>query len=175
MEPGNEADAWTSVADRGATERKHVAPPPWSPPNATVKHELVDEIVRWCLDGRPNEACGLLVGATFAEDGGSPTRFVPMANALNSPYRYEIDSQELFRVLTDLDERDEVVWGIVHSHVASQPEPSNTDVGIATYPDGRPTWPGALYLICSLASDPPVIRAWTIENGAVSEVVLQPG
>ena len=43
-----------------------------------------------------------------------------------------------------IDDADEVVWGIFHSHVASPPEPSMTDVGLAAYPD-------ALYLIGSLA------------------------
>ena len=60
-----------------------------------------------------------------------------------------------------------MVWGIVHSHVASKAEPSATDVGLAAYPD-------ALYLICSLATDPPVVRAWLIDAGRVSEVVLNP-
>ena len=58
------------------------------------------------------------------------------------------------------------MWGIVHSHVASRAEPSATDVGLASYPD-------ALYLICSLAEPTPVVRAWTIVDGQVSEVVLE--
>jgi proteasome lid subunit RPN8/RPN11 len=129
---------------------------------------LLDEIVAWCVAGKPNEACGLLAARQTADDGGTPSRFLPLRNAKASPYRYEIDSQDLYRALMDLDDRDEVVWGIVHSHVASAPVPSNTDVGLAAYPD-------ALYLICSLASDPAVVRAWTIVAGQVNEVVLQPG
>ena len=74
-------------------------------------------------------------------------------------------SQELLTAILDIDDRDQVVWGIVHSHVASKAEPSATDVGLAQYPD-------ALYLICSLASDPPIVRAWSIVEGGVSEVVL---
>ena len=58
-------------------------------------------------------------------------------------------------------------WGIVHSHVASAPAPSATDVGLAQYPD-------AVYLICSLATEPPQVRGWTIRDGAVGEVVLEP-
>ena len=126
------------------------------------------QIVEWAMHGPPNEACGLLAADRIAEDGGTPTRFLPMRNAAASPYRYEMESQELLRAILDIDDRDEVVWGIVHSHVASKAEPSATDVGLAAYPD-------ALYLICSLAADPPVVRAWSIVDGRVSgEVVLQP-
>ena len=34
-------------------------------------------------------------------------------------------------------------------------------------------WPDALYLICSLAVEPPLIRAWSIRDGTVDEVQLQ--
>ena len=36
------------------------------------------------------------------------------------------------------------------------------------------TDPDALYLICSLATEPPVVRAWHIRDGAVAEIVLEP-
>ena len=67
--------------------------------------------------------------------------------------------------MLDIDDAGEEVWGIVHSHVASPAIPSDTDIGLAG-------WPDALYLICSLAVDPPVVRAWSIRDGSVSEVAL---
>ena len=48
----------------------------------------------------------------------------------------------------------------------SPPRPSATDVGLAFDPE-------ALYLLCSFASEPPEVRAWTIVEGAVNEVVLE--
>ena len=66
-----------------------------------------------------------------------------------------------------IDDADEVVWGIFHSHVASAPRPSATDVRLAAYPD-------ALYLLCSLRDpDAPEVRAWTILDGTITEVPLQ--
>ena len=118
-------------------------------------------------DAYPYEGCGLLVSDRSAEDGGLPRRFVGMRNAAASPYRYLMNAEEQLRVLLEIDDADDVVWAIVHSHVASPPRPSATDVGLATYPD-------ALYLICSFASEPPDLRAWTIVEGAVNEVVLEP-
>ena len=128
--------------------------------------ELLSAIVGWSLDGRPNEACGLIAGAASAMEGGMPTRFLPLTNVAASPYRYLIDPDEQLRTMLAIDDADEVVWGIVHSHVASPAVPSDTDVGLAAYPD-------ALYLICSLAGAEPAVRAWAIRDGVVDEVELQ--
>lgn len=168
LEPGPEADAWRTAADEGGARRR-VAPthPAWVPANASLSTELQAEIVAWARAGLPNEACGVLAANRTAEDGGTPTRFLPMRNAAASPYRYEMDSHELLRTILELEDADQLVWGIVHSHVASRAEPSATDVGLAAYQD-------ALYVICSLASDEAVLRAWSIVDGRVSEVVLQP-
>jgi proteasome lid subunit RPN8/RPN11 len=128
---------------------------------------LLQELIDWARAGYPNEACGLIAGDRFARDGGAPLRFHGTANAAASPYRYVIDPDEQFRLLTAIDDADEVVWGIFHSHVRSPAEPSPTDIGLAFYP-------GSLYLICSLAdADHPEVRAWEIEDGRVDEVSLE--
>ena len=85
--------------------------------------------------GVPNEACGILVSDRYWADGGVALRWVGLRNAAESPYRYMIDAQEQLQVWTELDDADEVVWAIVHSHVASPARPSQTDVGLAFYPD----------------------------------------
>jgi proteasome lid subunit RPN8/RPN11 len=57
--------------------------------------------------------------------------------------------------------------GIFHSHVATEAYPSRTDVELAAYPD-------AAYLILSLADqDAPVLRAFSIRDGQVSERELE--
>jgi proteasome lid subunit RPN8/RPN11 len=164
-------EAWQRAADGGAAARSSAgtrgAAPPWTPASAALPGRLRTQIIEWCRAGLPNEACGLLVGDRFAEDGGIPTRFVGMRNAAASPYRYLIDPDEQLGVMLAIDDADEVVWGIVHSHVASSPAPSATDVGLAAYPD-------AVYLICSFVTDPPQLRGWTIRDGAVGEVVIEP-
>jgi proteasome lid subunit RPN8/RPN11 len=97
---------------------------------------------------------------------------VPARNALGSPYRYEIDPDDLLRVTIETDDADEAIWGIVHSHVASPARPSPTDLRQALYPD-------ALYILASLApeeADPATgeesVRAWRIVDGGVHEVHL---
>lgn len=141
----------------GATDRSAAAVP--------IPESLLAQVVEWSLAGRPNEACGLIAGTALALDGGVATRFLPLTNAAASPFRYLIDSDEQLRAMLDIDDSDEVVWGIVHSHVASPAIPSDTDVGLAAYPD-------ALYLICSLAEPTPHVRAWSINRGVVIEVAF---
>jgi [CysO sulfur-carrier protein]-S-L-cysteine hydrolase len=159
-----EVSAWQHAADAGRERRTGASA---SGSSAGISADLLDSIVAWCLAGRPNEACGLIAGSAPALEGGSPTRFLPLTNAAASPYRYLIDPDEQLGAMLDIDDADEMVWGIVHSHVMSPAMPSDTDVGLAAYPD-------ALYLICSLANDAPHVRAWSIQGGAVSEVELRP-
>ena len=94
----------------------------------------------------PNEACGLIVGDRAASDGGRALRYVPARNAAASPYRYVIDPLDLYRISVEIDEADEVFWGIVHSHTHTPARPSPTDVGLAFYPD-------AVYVLVSLSPD----------------------
>lgn len=118
----------------------------------------------------PNEACGLIVGEVSAAHGGTALRYEPTKNAAASPYRYEIDAADLYRVSVAADDVDEMIWGIVHSHTHTPAVPSPTDIGLAFYPD-------ALYLLVSLDEDEadpatgePSLRAWRIVDGTIHEV-----
>lgn len=120
----------------------------------------------------PNEACGLVIGDGPAADGGRALRYEPARNRAASPYRYEIDPDDLYRLTIETDDADETFWAIVHSHTHTPAVPSPTDIGLAFYPD-------ALYVLVSLAPDQadpttgePGIRAWRILDGHVHEVEL---
>ena len=168
-----EVDDWQRAADSGAAAQARAAAsgprgagPPWVPASARVPAPIREEIIDWLRAAAPNEGCGVLVAPAVAEDGGVPTRFVGMRNVAESPFRYLMDPLEQLELLEQIDEHDEVVWGIVHSHVESPPSPSPTDIGLAAFPE-------AVYLLASFASEPPELRAWTIVDGAVNEVVLE--
>lgn len=129
-------------------------------------------IVEHALAAVPNEACGLIVGDGSAAEGGRALRWEPVRNALASPYRYEIDPDDLLRLTIETDDADQVFWAIVHSHVASPARPSPTDLRQAHYPE-------ALYVVVSLdpgEADPVTgaesVRAWRIVDGGVHEVEL---
>jgi proteasome lid subunit RPN8/RPN11 len=137
-----------------------------APLSVEVPRALVDAIVAHARAEEPNEACGLIVGDRPAADGGRPLRWEPTRNKAASPFRYEIDPADLLRLTLATDEADETFWAIVHSHVRTPARPSPTDVGLAFYPD-------ALYVLVSLATDEPDVRAYRILGGEVSEVELR--
>jgi Predicted metal-dependent protease of the PAD1/JAB1 superfamily len=132
--------------------------------------EIREAIVAHARAEYPNESCGLIVGDAPAASGGPARRFEPTRNKAASPYRYEIHPDDLLRLTIEIDDADEVVWGIVHSHTHTPAVPSPTDVGLAFYPD-------ALYLLVSLSDDEadpvtggPGLRAWRIPGADGGEV-----
>ncbi len=142
------------------------------PARASLPIEIRRAVVAHARAEYPNEACGLVAGTAAAAAGGSATRWHATRNRAASPLRYEIDPDDLLRVVLAIDDAGEAIWGIVHSHVRSPARPSPTDVGLAFYPD-------ALYLLVSLSADEadPVtgaesVRAWRIVDGQVFEVAL---
>ncbi len=142
------------------------------PVSAVLPTAIREAIVAHARGEYPNEACGLIVGSAAAAAGGQALRFEATRNKAASPYRYEIDPDDLYRLTVSTDDADEVFWGIVHSHTHSPAVPSPTDVGLAFYPD-------ALYLLVTLADDEadaatgePGVRAWRILDGEVFEVAL---
>ena len=145
------------------------------PTVASLPATIREAIVAHARAEYPNEACGLIVGDRPVADGGRALRFEPTRNKAASPYRYEIDPQDLLRLTIATDDADEVFWGIVHSHTHTAAEPSPTDIGLAFYPD-------ALYILVTLSADEadpatggPGVRAWRIVGGETHEVALGQG
>jgi len=143
------------------------------PPSAPLPATMVQELIEHARAEYPNEMCGLIIGSAPAADGGRALRFEATRNKATSPYRYEIDPDDLYRITVAADDADEAIWGIVHSHTHTPAVPSPTDIGLAFYPD-------ALYLLVSLSDDEadpgtgaPSLRAWRIVEGVVHEVELR--
>lgn len=150
----------------GAMGRPHPGPE-----RVRLSRAIRDAILAHARAELPKEACGLVIGSDAPAAGGRALRWEPARNALASPYRYEIDPQDLLRLTIEIDDAGETIWGIVHSHVLSPARPSPTDVRAALYPD-------ALYLLVSMDpaeadDDGPSVRAWRIVSEAVHEVALE--
>ena len=133
---------------------------------ARLPRALADAIVAHARAEAPLEACGLVIGSAPPAADGTPLRYVACRNRLASPYRYEVHPDDLLRVVMTADDAGEVLWAIVHSHVATAAVPSGTDIGLAT-------WPDALQLVVSLAGDAPVLHAWRIAAGHARAVGLE--
>lgn len=138
------------------------------PVSVLLEPELIQAVIDHARAEDPNEACGLIIGDGPAAAGGTALRFEPTRNKAASPYRYEIHPDDLLRLTIATDDADEVFWAIVHSHVRSAAYPSPTDVGLALYPD-------ALYLLVSLESDQPELRAYRIVEGEIHPVEILVG
>jgi proteasome lid subunit RPN8/RPN11 len=65
--------------------------------------------------------------------------------------------------MRELDDSELDMLGIFHSHTHTQAYPSSTDVNLAA------NWPEAYYLIASLMNEAPLLRAFRIVNGQVTE------
>jgi proteasome lid subunit RPN8/RPN11 len=99
----------------------------------------------------PNEACGLV-----ALRNGVAERYIPARNGAASPYRFELETEPENWFLED----DGYELAVFHSHVASPPRPSRTDV------ENIGLWEGRPYLILSLGTGE--LAAWTIADGQIS-------
>ena len=100
----------------------------------------------------PNEACGVVV----LRDGVSE-RYVAGRNRAASPYRFELEVDPEVWFLED----DGYELAVFHSHPASPPRPSRTDV------ENIGLWEGRPYLILSLATGD--LAAFRIEGGQIAE------
>jgi proteasome lid subunit RPN8/RPN11 len=129
-----------------------------------IERALADELIAQAVEEAPNECCGIIAAA----DGRFTAHF-RARNEFASPMRFQIDSRDQIRIANEIEERGEEIGAIFHSHPNSEAAPSQTDVNLASW------WPGVLWVICSLAQDEPVLRAFRIDGSDVEEVQLDVG
>jgi [CysO sulfur-carrier protein]-S-L-cysteine hydrolase len=127
---------------------------------------VAEALLRHARSELPNEACGLLAGSLA---DGTASAYHPARNSEASPLRYNVDPEDLVRIVFALDAAGEDLVAIFHSHTRSPAVPSATDRRTAQYP-------GVFYLLATLA-DPVAaaqraLRAWRIHGGQTFEVPL---
>jgi len=111
----------------------------------------------------PRECCGLLFG-----DGEVVDRLVRGRNVHPTPEtRYEIDPAQLRQAIAGNDDTERTLVGIYHSHPATKPEPSYTDITNATL-----TWPAQVYVLTSLRSEPPEVYAYRISGAEAKKIPI---
>lgn len=134
-----------------------------------MPRRLADEVIAHCLEGRPNEACGIL-----AAHDGAIVKIFRMRNATASPVRYSLDPKEQLAVYNRIADEGWELGGVFHSHTRTEAYPSPTDVRLAA--EDVP------YVIVSLAAEPAAMRAfrivkqsWTEADGEVTEIPIVVG
>ena len=127
-----------------------------------IPKQISEEMAEHAREEVPNECCGLIGGTD-----GELTTLYRATNSEGSPLRYNLDPQDQFRIMREMEERGEELAAIYHSHTKSEATPSQTDISLAAYPD-------ALYLIVSLKEGERTPRGFWIDrdNSRVEEAEL---
>jgi [CysO sulfur-carrier protein]-S-L-cysteine hydrolase len=129
----------------------------------SLPQSFIREMIAHAQEDAPNECCGIIAG----EDGRAQKLF-RAKNAEASPYRYNVEPKDLFRIFRECDDNGWSFLAIYHSHTASEAYPSPTDVRLAF-------WPEAYYVLVSLQdADKPVVRAFRILDSEISEEEIAP-
>jgi proteasome lid subunit RPN8/RPN11 len=130
----------------------------------TLPNALIDEMIAHAREEAPNECCGIIAG-----QDGRAVKLFRANNSEASPFRYNVDSADLFRIHRECDKNDWEFMVIYHSHTASEAYPSATDVRLAA-------WPETFYVLVSLMEpDEAVVGAFRIVDGRVEEEELAAG
>jgi proteasome lid subunit RPN8/RPN11 len=128
----------------------------------TISRSMVNQILEQSRAEYPDEACGVILGPFGAD---TPTRLKPMINAAHSPTFYEFDPKDLLALYREVDDNDEEIVVIYHSHTETEAYPSRTDIAYA----GEP---GAHYVLVSTREEiapATEFRSYRIIDGVVTE------
>ena len=128
----------------------------------TISKKIVDAILEQSRVEYPDECCGVILGPVGAD---TPVRLKPMINAPHSPTFYEFDPKDLLALYREVDDKDEEIVVIYHSHTETEARPSRTDIAYA----GEP---GAHYVLVSTREEiapATEFRSFRIVDGVVTE------
>ncbi len=106
----------------------------------------------------PAEACGLLAGLN-----GVVVGVLPVPNQLNSPERFLMEPVGQLRALQLIEEQQQDLLAIFHSHPLGPEQPSQTDISEFLYP-------GVLSVIVFQRGDSWNMRAFQILPDSYEEV-----
>jgi proteasome lid subunit RPN8/RPN11 len=116
-----------------------------------------DRMLQHCIDGLPNEACGLLAGTVEGEKKTIKKVYL-LTNIDESREHFSMDPKEQLAAVKDARANGWVLIGNFHSHPESPSRPSEEDKRLA-YDSSIE------YLILSLMErENPVLKAFGIDN-----------
>jgi proteasome lid subunit RPN8/RPN11 len=127
-----------------------------------ISQAHIDAILEQSRVEYPDEACGVILGPLGKDHA---LRLKPMINAAHSPTFYEFDPKDLLSLYREVDDNDEEIVVIYHSHTETEAYPSRTDIAYA----GEP---GAHYVLVSTRKEiapATEFRSYRIIDGVVTE------
>lgn len=121
--------------------------------------EARQAILDHCTAAAPAEGCGL-----FAVSDGVVRAVYPTGNEAPGLDSFVVPPAGHYAALEHAEAHGWELGGSFHSHPRGEPVPSPIDVADALDP-------GWVYLVVGPATEP-IVRAWRIRSGIVSEVAL---
>jgi proteasome lid subunit RPN8/RPN11 len=126
-----------------------------------IAQKVIDDVLMHAWEEAPNECCGLLIGNRVTIESSVRTR-----NREASPTRYLIDPADHFAAIHAARAAGKRVVGAYHSHPASAPQPSESDIAEANWGSDF------LYLIVSLKTPAAEIFTYRLKHGRVVPVLF---
>ncbi|QHQ59998.1 hypothetical protein Ana3638_03715 [Anaerocolumna sedimenticola] len=126
----------------------------------------IKALFTYCIEGLPNECCGLLAG--IIEDGiKTVTHIFYLKNTDQSPEHFSMDIKEQFQVISQIRKNNLQLVGNFHSHPSTPSRPSAEDIRLAFDPN-------LSYVIISLQErENPVINSFNIKDSKAGKDQLQ--
>jgi [CysO sulfur-carrier protein]-S-L-cysteine hydrolase len=134
-----------------------------------IAADLLEEIVAHALENPKIECCGLVAVEPRSDNGPKTAMRVYRAENIHATaLKFEIDPMEQYRLTEEIEAEGWEIGALYHSHVRSEPKPSQTDISFAQYL-GNIEW-----IIVGLAADKePEVRSYLITGSDVREVPLE--
>lgn len=126
-----------------------------------ITRQTYEAIVAQARAELPDESCGYLLG----EDKTAFENYA-MTNIDHSPEHFSFDPAEQFAAIRYARKQGLKVIGNWHSHPSSPSRPSQEDIRLANDPR-------IAYFILSLASEEPVLNAFSVQAGVIEKLVLE--
>lgn len=128
-----------------------------------LKKEDYDVMLKHCIEGLPNEACGLIAG-TIQGNTKTVEKVYLLTNLDESNEHFSMDPKEQLAAIKDARANDLVLLGNFHSHPESPSRPSEEDKRLAYDSSSE-------YLILSLMEiENPVLKAFHIDKDKVVSI-----
>lgn len=129
-----------------------------------LTREQLEKMIAQAKRDAPNETWGMIGGKN-----GHAEKVYEMKNVSPTPVtRYVADPPELLKTVREIE--DEHGWDILaiyHTHPATEPYPSATDIAEAHYPD-------SVYILISLKNpEQAKMRGYRIVEGVVTEITIE--
>ena len=139
-----------------------------------IPKEQFAQIVAHGLEGKPLEICGFLAGRS-TPDGKQVVATYPIESDDKSPLTYSMNPLQQMRAEKEIRAQGLEIIGIYHTHPATVPYPSKTDVARAHWGDSDDLlFPQYSYLIVSLR-DPenPEPHSFKIQGRRIPEDIAE--